>query len=112
MKPQKFPTKVDQLGSHLDSSQGVRVENECWGDSTYNYAFIRLYILYTCLHKATQQHIHALAWHLYNIYNSIKVAYGPITPIWNPFPTQGETLTQHIPYEPLTLTRLSFPPKG
>ena len=37
---------------------------------------------------------------------------GPITPIWHPSPTQGETLTQHIPYEPLTLTRLSFPPKG
>ena len=37
---------------------------------------------------------------------------GPITPIWHPSPTQGETLTQHIPYAPLTLTRLSFPPKG
>lgn len=76
MKPQKFPTKVDHLGSHVDPSQGVRVENECWGDSTCNYAFIRLYILYTCLHKATQHHIHALTWHLYNTYNSSKVAYG------------------------------------
>ena len=37
---------------------------------------------------------------------------GPITSIRHPSPTQGETLTQHIPYAPLTLTRLSFPPKG